>query len=79
MKEIRGLDERLAGLQQLLQMVQNLRQSQADMAQVDKISSLTRTSLHSLYQLGVSEAHGKTLTVAARTASLTVDVRELSM
>ena len=35
MKEIKGLDERLAGLQQLMQMVQTLRQSQADMAQVE--------------------------------------------
>ena len=33
MKEIKGLDERLAGLQQLLQNVQTLTQSQADMAQ----------------------------------------------
>lgn len=33
MKEIKGLDERLAGLQQLLQFVQSLTQSQADMAQ----------------------------------------------
>ena len=34
MKEIKGLDERLNGLQQLLQMVQSLKQSQAEMAQV---------------------------------------------
>lgn len=33
MKEIKGLDERLAGLQQLLHIVQTLTQSQADMAQ----------------------------------------------
>ena len=33
MKEIKGLDERLAGLQQLLQNVQTLTQSQADMSQ----------------------------------------------
>ena len=33
MKEIKGLDERLAGLQQILQNVQTLTQSQADMAQ----------------------------------------------
>lgn len=33
MKEIKGLDDRLGGLQQLLHVVQTLRQSQADMAQ----------------------------------------------
>ena len=33
MKEIKGLDDRLNGLQQLLHVVQTLRQSQADMAQ----------------------------------------------
>ena len=34
MKEIKGLDERLSGLQQLLEMVQELKQSQAEMAKV---------------------------------------------
>ena len=33
MKEIKGLDERLAGLQQILQNVKTLTQSQADMSQ----------------------------------------------
>ena len=33
MKEIKGLDERLAGLQQILQNVQSFTQSQADMSQ----------------------------------------------
>ena len=33
MKEIKGLDERLAGLQQILQNMQTLMQSQADMSQ----------------------------------------------
>lgn len=33
MKEIKGLDERLAGLQHILQTVQTFRQSQADMSQ----------------------------------------------
>ena len=33
MKEIKGLDERLAGLQHILQNVKTLTQSQADMAQ----------------------------------------------
>jgi hypothetical protein len=34
MKEIKGLDERLMHLQQFLQKVQELGQSQSDMAQV---------------------------------------------
>lgn len=40
MKEIKGLDERLNGLQQLLEMVQTLKQSQAEMAQVSTSSML---------------------------------------